>query len=214
MDALRGIVGKGDSKSKENNKHSSSGPDTSSAYRSSDASEEPDVGTKSYSRDPGISRGHNDPDVSSSYSSRAGGGSGYSSGSSGSAAMGLGSEISFSGDSGRDNNPSYSEGGKYGSSSGTASSSDNYPSGSDVSSGRHHNPKEHSRRSGKDDNGDGGSYSSYSSGTTGANVGYDETGDMSSSAHGTRGMHGGRSSGGGMSGDNQSYASGDNNYYD
>ncbi|KAG7378519.1 hypothetical protein PHYPSEUDO_009956 [Phytophthora pseudosyringae] len=191
MEALRGMIGKGGNKSKDNDDHSSTGADTGSAYRSSDASGEPDVGTKSYSRDTGDSRDdwddrrQNDPGASSSYSSRTGGASGYSSGSSGSTTTGIGSERSVSGYAGG-NNPSYSGGdGDYGALRG----SDNDPA---ESSGRRHGSKEHSRRSDKHND--------------------DDTGDMGGGVHGTRGLggsasHVGRSSGIGMSGGNQSYGS-------
>ncbi|ETK80969.1 hypothetical protein L915_13488, partial [Phytophthora nicotianae] len=59
MEAIREMMGKNKDKghkSKENDDRSNTGPNMSSAYRSSDASGEPDVGTKSYSRDTGFSR--------------------------------------------------------------------------------------------------------------------------------------------------------------
>ncbi|CAI5708678.1 hypothetical protein KXD40_004869 [Peronospora effusa] len=177
MEALRGIIDKVGNKSNDDDKHSRSGPDASSAYRSSDASGEPDVGTKSYSRD---KRGSHDdwddrrksvPDTSSSYSSRAGGDSGYSRGSSRGAASGLGSERSVTGNAGRNDNPNYSMTGGVGSSSNTTgSSSDNY-----SGMGRRHNTTKDSRHSAYDDNVD---YSSNSSGTTGGHVRDDETGEM------------------------------------
>ncbi|CAI5745917.1 unnamed protein product [Peronospora destructor] len=193
METLRGIIDKVGNKSKDDNKHSRSGPDTSSAYRSSDASGEPDVGTKSYSRDKGGShvdwddRRKSDPDTSSSYSSRAGGGSEYSRGSRRGAALGLGSERSLTGDARRNDNPNYSMiSGEGSSSNTTASSSDNY-SGID--------------------------YSSYSSGITGAHVRDDETGEMWRGTCGDFG-HTSRSVGEGMSRGKHtygSYASADNN---
>ncbi|CAI5741608.1 unnamed protein product [Peronospora destructor] len=214
METLRGIIDKVGNKSKDDNKHSRSGPDTSSAYRSSDASGEPDVGTKSYSRDKGGShddwddRRKSDLDTSSSYSSRAGGGSENSRGSSRGALSGLGSERSLTGDARRNDNPNYSMiSGEGSSSNTTASSSDNY-----SGIGRRHNTKKDSRLSDNDDN---GNYSSYSSGITGAHVRDDETGEMSR-GRGTCGDfgHTSRSVGEGMSRGKHtygSYASADNN---
>ncbi|CAI5741600.1 unnamed protein product [Peronospora destructor] len=211
METFRGIIDKVGNKSKDDNKHSRSGPDTSSAYRSSDASGEPDVGTKSYSRDKDGShvdwddRRKSDPDTSSSYSSRAGGSSEYSRGSRCGAALGLGSERSLTEDAGRDDNPNYlMMSGEGSSSNTTASSSDNY-----SGIGRRHTRKKDSRLSDNDDNED---YSSYSSGSTGAHIRDDETGEM----RGTRGDfgHTSRSVGEGMSRGKHtygSYASADNN---
>jgi hypothetical protein len=217
MDAIRGAIDKATGRSQGSK---DSGPESGSTYRSSDAGGEPDVGSKSYSRDTAgwegdsVDRRQSDPNASS-FSSREGGGSGYSSGSSGSA-TGLGGERSttgYSGGSGRDDNPSYSSmsgsnDDSYGSSS--SRTTGNYPSGSEA--GLHHSSKERSHRSGNNEDDDDTSASYSRGGATGASIGADETGDMGGGVHGSRGMrgsasHSGRSSGGGMSGGNQSYGS-------
>ena len=182
MEALRGILDKVGSKSKDDEKKPSrSSPDASSAYRSSDARGEPDVGTTSYSRDKrGDSRDVGDePDTSSSYSSRAGGDSGYSRESGRDAASGLHSKRSLTHDTGRDDNSSESMMSEEGRSSNmTTSSSDNY-----TGMGRRHHTKKSSRQSDDDDHGDD---LRCSSGTTGAYVRDDETSEM----YRGRGKHG------------------------
>ncbi|CAH0480031.1 unnamed protein product [Peronospora belbahrii] len=185
MDTIRGMIDKVSNKSKTNDEHSRSGPDTSSAYRSSDAGGEPDVGTKSYSRDTGVSRDDWDDrrkdDSSSSYSSHADGGGRYSTGSS-AAVSGLGAERSLSGNSGRDyKSHSSTMSGEENPSTTTATDSDSY-----FGSARHNSSKEHLRSSDNDDN---GQYSKYSSRTAEANAGDDEIDEMND-VHGRRGTYG------------------------
>ncbi|KAI9983692.1 hypothetical protein PInf_007759 [Phytophthora infestans] len=141
MEAIREMIGKNKdkgSKSKDNDDRSGTGPDTSSAYRSSDASGEPDVGTKSYSRggDEWDDRQQNDPNTSTSYASRHGGPTHYSKGSSDD------SPPSERTTTGRDKS-SYS---------GMGGDDD------DDDNDRHHSPKKHSHR--------GGNYSREATGTS------------------------------------------------
>ncbi|CAI5734430.1 unnamed protein product [Hyaloperonospora brassicae] len=199
MEALKGMISKTFNKSKGNDEYSRSGPDSSAVYRSSDARGEPDVGTKSCSRE--ATRGgrnvdrQNDPDLSSP---RSGGGKEYLGESSGTEFAGHESERSMK------NNPEQS----YLTTSGKGTSS--------TTSCRHHGTsgEYHDRSDDRNDD----EYSSYSKGAAKDSFGDDERGGV----HGTRGMHGNtsrssRSGGDNVTGDNDNYGiytSGDSNFAD
>ncbi|ETP10596.1 hypothetical protein F441_13769 [Phytophthora nicotianae CJ01A1] len=176
MEAIREMMGKNKDKghkSKENDDRSNTGPDTSSAYRSSDASGEPDVGTKSYSRDTGVSkddlddRQQNDPNTLTSYASRHGGPTRYSKELSRSGPPGERSatgDSSRSGDNDDDNGGTYSSysGGVTGASIGDDETGD-MGRGVHGSRGMHGSASHAGRSSGVEMSGGNQNYGSYSS---------------------------------------------------
>ena len=193
------MIGKTFNKSKDDDEYSSSGPDSSAVYRSSDARGEPDVGTKSYSReatrgDRNVDR-QNDPDLSSS---RSGGGKEFLGESSGTESAGHESGRSIK------NNPSQS----YSATSGKGASS--------TTSRRHYGTSDDYHHRSDDRNDD--EYLSHSKGTANNSFGDDESGGV----HGTRGTHGSGShssrSGGDITKDDDDnygiYKSGDTNFAD
>ncbi|KAI9917078.1 hypothetical protein PsorP6_016859 [Peronosclerospora sorghi] len=191
MEVLRGLIGKGDNK----DKRSRQAPDTASAYRSSDASGEPDVGTKRYSRDAGSTRDNdeerrqNERETSSSYRGE------DTSGSRDARSMGLGRERSVTGDSGYDRDQS-----SYSTLSGEEDSS------RDVS--RRDDFQEYSRRS--DDDLDDSNTATGSYGLDDPDA-MDSASSVSGGVHhkrGERSSHSGRSSRYGMSRDNSNQMDG------
>ncbi|CEG39240.1 uncharacterized protein PHALS_09293 [Plasmopara halstedii] len=143
MEAVREMIGKPKDKGKQSKSDddSSFSPKSGTAYRSSEARGEPDIGTTSYSRDDRENRHLHEPVASS----RDSGSRGYSRGTSGS--PGLGGERSgsgYTGDSNYENKAGYSNMG--------GSDNDTYSGGSSDHSGRRYqSEQEYSRRSDEDD---------------------------------------------------------------
>lgn len=142
MEAVRDIMGKFKDKgqgSDEENDHVNTGSKSGTAYRSSDAR---DTDTTSSSRD-SHDDWENNPRHDPNASSRTGGASGYSSGSSGSASLGGDRSVSgYTGNSGYGNEAGYS----------SMSGNDNDTGGLGDHSGRRRDSRqEYSRRSEDDD---------------------------------------------------------------